>query len=43
MAELNNNDDKFDAICFQETWLSIDQDTALFNIPGYQLIGQGKS
>ena len=43
LSELNNNGIKFDAICLQETWLSIDQDTALFNIPGYQLISQGKS
>ena len=43
LSELNNDDIKFDAICLQETWLPIDQDTALFNIPRYQLISQGKS
>ena len=42
LSELNNNI-KFGAICLQETWLSIDQDTALFSNPGYQLISQGES
>ena len=43
VCELNNNDIQFDAICLRETWLFTDQDSALFNIPGYQLINQGKS
>ena len=43
LSELNNNDIKFDAICLQENWLSTYQDSALLNIPGYQLINQGKS
>ena len=43
LSELNNNDIKFDAICLQDTWLSTDQDSALFDIPDYQLINQGKS
>ena len=43
LSESNKNDIKFDAICLQETWLSIDQDTALFIILRYQLISQGKS
>ena len=43
LSELNNNDIKFDAICLQESWLSTDQDSALFSNPGYQLINQGKN
>ena len=43
LSELHNNDIKFDVICLQETWLSTNQDSALFNIPGCQEINQGKS
>ena len=43
LSDLNENNIKIDAICFQETWLSYDHDVAMFNIPGYQLISQGHS
>ena len=33
----------FRPICLQETWLRSDQDTSLFEIPGYNLIHKGKS
>ena len=32
----------FDAICIQETWLSNDTDTGIYNIPGFKLVSQGK-
>ena len=37
-----NNCPRFSAICLQETWLDSDTDTSLLNIPGYNLINQGK-
>ena len=43
LSHLNDNNTHFQAICLQETWLSHDQDTSLFNIPGYHLIHRGKS
>ena len=33
----------FSAICLQETWLSDNHDTTVFNIPGYHLVHSGKS
>ena len=32
----------FSAICIQESWLSDDTDTSLFQLDGYNLIAQGK-
>ena len=32
----------FSEICIQETWLRHDQDTSLFEIPGYNLIHKVK-
>ena len=43
LSHLNDNNAHFQAICLQETWLSHDQDTPLFNIPVYHLIHRGKS
>ena len=40
---LNESNFMFSAICIQETWLRHDQDTSLFEIPGYNLIHKGKS
>ena len=43
LSYLKDNDTHFQAICLQETWLSHDQDTSFFTIPGYHLIHRGKS
>ena len=43
LSYLNESNFKFSAICIQETWLRHDQDTSLFEIPGYNLIHKGKS
>ena len=32
----------FSAVCLQESWLSDDSDTSLFQLDGYNLISQGK-
>ena len=37
-----NNQHKLSAICLQETWLSSESDTSLFEIQGYNLISAGK-
>ena len=37
-----NNQHKLSAICLQETWLSSEYDTSLFEIEGYNLISAGK-
>ena len=43
LSYLNESNFMFSAICIQETWLRHDQDTSLFEIPGYNLIHKGKS
>lgn len=40
---LSNDNFYFDALCFQETWLSENDNTSLIEIDGYNLIHQGKS
>ena len=42
VQQLQSKGFEFDAICLQETWLSDDSDTSLFQIQGYNLISQGK-
>ena len=42
LSHLNEKGYNSDAICLQETWLPLDGDTSLYNIPGYHLIHQGK-
>ena len=37
-----NNKHEVSIICIQESWLSSDCDTSLFNIPNYQLVAKGK-
>ena len=39
----NDSNSKLDAICLQETWLTADADLSLLQLPGYNLISQGKS
>ena len=42
LSQLYDKNLKFKAICLQETWLSADYDTSIFNIPGYHMIHHGK-
>ena len=42
LSYLQSHSFSFHAICLQETWLKDGQDTSLYQIPGYQLISQGK-
>ena len=42
LSHLSEKGYNFDAICLQETWVSPESDTLIFNIPGYHLIHQGK-
>ena len=37
-----NNKHEVSIICIQESWLSSDCDTSLFDIPNYQLVAKGK-
>ena len=37
-----NNKHEVSIICIQESWLSSDSDTSLFDIPNYQLVAKGK-
>ena len=37
-----NNIHEVSIICIQESWLSSDSDTSLFDIPNYQLVAKGK-
>jgi exonuclease III len=39
---LSDNAIHFDALCFQETWLSADADTSLLNLKGFNKIFQSK-
>ena len=39
---LGQDDNSFDAICLQESWLSDNSNTNLLQIDGYHLISQGK-
>ena len=43
LSYLNESYCMFSAIWIQESWLRHDQDTSLFEIPGYNLIHKGKS
>ena len=43
LAELRDKNLSFCALSIQETWLASFHDTTLLQIPGYQLINQGKS
>ena len=43
LSTLYNEGLSFSLICFQETWLSENDDTAQFLLPGYSLVHQGKS
>ena len=40
---LNENDIHFNATCLQETWLSDNNDTSQYDIPGYKSIHKEKS
>ena len=40
--ELKQNNEKFGAICLQETWLAHDENYSLFNLTGYTCISQTK-
>ena len=42
LLETIATDFKVSAICLQETWLSNDSDTSLFELHGYKLISAGK-
>ena len=42
LSQLYEKKLRFKAICLQETWLSAEYDTSIFNIPGYSLIHHGK-
>lgn len=42
VSNLNEQNITFSAICIQETWLTQNQDTSLFQIPGYNCIHQGR-
>ena len=42
ISHLNDNNFQFSAICIQESWLADGHDACLINIPGYNLIQQGK-
>ena len=39
----NDSNGKLDAICLQETWLAAGADSSLLQLPGYNLISQGKT
>ena len=43
LSHKDANDVNFSAICLQETWLSLEQDVSIFNIPGYHVVHSGKS
>ena len=43
LSTLYNEGLSFSLICFQETWLNENDDTAQFLLPGYSLVHQGKS
>ena len=43
LSYLNENDIHFNAICMQETWLSDNNDTSQYDIPGYKSIHKGKT
>ena len=40
--DLNAENCTFGAICIQETWLNDNDDASMYNIPGYNMIHQGK-
>ena len=40
--DLNAEHCTFGAICIQETWLNDNDDASMYNIPGYNMIHQGK-
>ena len=41
--DLNAENCTFGAICIQETWLNDNDDASMYNIPGYNMIHQGKT
>ena len=43
ITELSEQGLQFSAICMQETWLTENDDSSLFNLTGYTCISQGKS
>ena len=43
LSTLCNEGLSFSLICFQETWLNENDETAQFLLPGYNLVHQGKS
>ena len=43
LQEIINSSCHIDALCLQETWLSDNSDTSLFDIDGYTLISKGKA
>ena len=42
IEQFKRNGCTFSAVCLQESWLSDDSDTSLFQLDGYNLISQGK-
>ena len=40
--DLNAENCTFGAICIQETWLNDNDDASMYNLPGYNMIHQGK-
>lgn len=42
LTMLKENNFIFSTICIQETWLTQNHDTSILNLPGYNLIHQGK-
>ena len=42
VQQLRSEGHEFKVICLQETWLSDDSETALFQIQGYNLVQHGK-
>ena len=40
--DLNAENCTFGAICIQETWLNDNDDVSMYNLPGYNMIHEGK-
>ena len=40
--DLNAENCTFGSICIQETWLNDNDDVSMYNLPGYNMIHQGK-
>ena len=43
MAELSEKELYFSAICLQESWLAVNSDVSLLEIPNYKMLYQGES